>query len=166
MDYVRNDLLSLNPERNGGEEMARRWSKLQKQLYDLIDDRVPLQVHCIGMDNLKDKASIKSLGVFRVHLGRRIIWDFPKGVLKSAPENNGQIGFSYSVSDINELVREYIDTPKDELLEKLFPGDRYGLTDILKAADRRLGRERLNSRFDESGDGPIRDILNYRFGQK
>jgi hypothetical protein len=38
------------------------------------------------------------------------------------------------------LLREYIDTPTDGLLEKEFVNDRWGLTNILKAADRGLSR--------------------------
>ncbi|GHT95409.1 hypothetical protein FACS1894116_10880 [Betaproteobacteria bacterium] len=35
------------------------------------------------------------------------------------------------------------DTPKDELLDKHFENDKWGLVNILKSADRRIGRRRL-----------------------
>ena len=41
------------------------------------------------------------------------------------------------------MLREYIDTPSSELMTKKFEGDHWGLTDILRAADRRIGRRRL-----------------------
>jgi len=42
------------------------------------------------------------------------------------------------------LIREYIDTPKDEILSKVFENDYWGLINILRAADRRIGGRRLD----------------------
>jgi len=47
------------------------------------------------------------------------------------------------VPDISNLIREYIDTPKAALLAKTLENDHWGLTDILKASDKRIGRRRL-----------------------
>lgn len=41
------------------------------------------------------------------------------------------------------MIREYIDTPVNELFDKIFENDKWGLTDILKAADKRLGKNKL-----------------------
>ena len=48
------------------------------------------------------------------------------------------------ISEISNLIREYIDTGKEELLNKEFINDKWELTNILKAADRRIGKRRLN----------------------
>ena len=44
---------------------------------------------------------------------------------------------------ISVLFREYIDTPKEELFDKVFSDDYWGVTDIFKAADARIGIRRL-----------------------
>ncbi len=51
--------------------------------------------------------------------------------------------YSSETSEISNMLREYIDTPSSELMTKKFEGDHWGLTDILRAADRRIGRRRL-----------------------
>jgi hypothetical protein len=49
------------------------------------------------------------------------------------------------VSAISDLLREYIDAPKEILFEKHFENDKWGLINILKASDRRIGKRRLNA---------------------
>ena len=41
------------------------------------------------------------------------------------------------------MIREYLDTPKDQVFSKHFENDVWGLSNILKAADRRFGTRRL-----------------------
>lgn len=52
--------------------------------------------------------------------------------------------YQTDIPDISALIREYIDTPKDEVFSKHFDNDYWGLINILKAADRRFGRTRLD----------------------
>lgn len=145
--------------------MARRWSKLQKQIYNLIDANVPMQIHCIDVGATVDARSLRSLGVYQVRLGKEVIWNFPQDfVTRNFVYPNGGNCFSYSATDINALVREYIDTPKEKLLQKEFSTDWFGLTDILKAADRRLGNEKLSSHFKDCENQHIINILKLRFG--
>ena len=151
-------------DRGTWKTMAKRWSKLQKQIHMLVDPKVPLRVHCIDAGGVP--GSLKRLGIFRVHLGKQVVWNFPEGlVTRDLVYPGGGDCFSYSVSDINRLVRDYIDTPRDALPQTAFPDDRFGLTEILKAADRRLGRGRLQAWFRESRDPVIKTILALRFGQ-
>ena len=51
--------------------------------------------------------------------------------------------YDSGISGIGELIREHIDTPKDELFKKHFDADEWGLANILKAADKRIGKRRL-----------------------
>jgi hypothetical protein len=145
--------------------MAKRWSKLQKQIYQLVDSSVPLRIQCIDVGRSADRGSLRRLGLYRVHLGKCLIWNFPEGFVRPAQiYPDGGDCFSYTASDINRVIREYIDTPKDQLPEKKFDRDWFGLTTILKAADRRLGRQRLMAWFKDSEDPAIVDILTLRFG--
>jgi hypothetical protein len=95
-------------------------------------------------------------------LDKDIIFDYPKqfvtddGSVKNLSEHNTRYYTRYpyknDVSDISNLIREYIDTPKDELLTKQFLNDHWGLIDILHAADRRIGTRRLEPVIKETNN--------------
>ena len=86
-----------------------------------------------------------------ITLAGEIIFDYPKDfVLKSGGVKSLAQGaltkiypYGNDISDIGELIREYIDTPKEELFKKHFDADEWGLANILKAADKRIGKRRL-----------------------
>ena len=86
-----------------------------------------------------------------ITLAGEIIFDYPKDfVLKSGSVKSLAQGaltkiypYGNDISDIGELIREYIDTPKEELFKKHFDADEWGLANILKAADKRIGKRRL-----------------------
>jgi uncharacterized protein len=68
---------------------------------------------------------------------------------KKRADSSGQISVRNSypyerhgVSEISVLIRDYIDRPREALFEP-FENDRWGLTDILRALDRRVGKRRL-----------------------
>jgi hypothetical protein len=82
-----------------------------------------------------------------ITLGKEIIWDYPKDFIgaKSVDAEGGEHPYPYmnDASEISQLLREYIDTPKEELSNKEFEEDKWGLSAILKAADRRIGKRQL-----------------------
>ena len=86
-----------------------------------------------------------------ITLAGEIIFDYPKDfVLKSGDVKSLAQGaltkiypYGNDISDIGELIREYIDAPKEELFAKHFGADEWGLANILKAADKRIGKRRL-----------------------
>lgn len=43
------------------------------------------------------------------------------------------------ISAISGLIRSYIDTPREDVLTASFDDEHWGLIDILRAADRRIG---------------------------
>lgn len=144
--------------------MPRRWSRLQKQIYNLLDKKISMQIHCIGMNNDPDGNSFRGLGLYKVSVGKEIIWNFPKDFITyDYKYPDGGDCFSYSVTDINLLVRKYIDTPKDALLWKQYENDWFKLTDLLKAADRRFGREKLLLFFKDCENEAVGKILKLRF---
>jgi hypothetical protein len=126
----------------------RPWSKLQKQLYLLVDPEIRFQVHCRVVRMASERGST-DLPRYWITLDRETIWDYPADFV--APGTYGMtrrldssflLGFPYStdISAISDLIREYIDTPADELLSRHFENDHWGLANILRAADRRIGR--------------------------
>jgi hypothetical protein len=79
-------------------------------------------------------------------LGKEIIWEYPKDFInKPHPKRTDINWYPYGtdVPEISNLIREYIDTPKEELLSKCFENDCWGLINILRAADKRIGSRRL-----------------------
>ncbi len=50
-----------------------RWSKLQKQLYDLISPQVDLQVHC-GVYRMQSRYGRTGLPRYWITLEKKIIW--------------------------------------------------------------------------------------------
>ena len=93
-----------------------------------------------------------------ITLGKEVIWDYPKqfvtkdGTVKNLSGSGAKTFFSRltvtypyinDINDISRLIREYIDTPKEEILSKVFENDHWGLINILRSADRRIGERRL-----------------------
>jgi len=128
--------------------MPKRWSKLKSRVEALLLEELDLHIHCSEIRGGWDHKGFVELGTFTVRLGKSVIWDFPKQfVTVWTVYPDGGNHYSYSVSDINGLLREYVDTPRSELPEKVFERDYFGITDILKAADRRISIARLNAHF-------------------
>jgi hypothetical protein len=155
--------------------MPKRWSKLKKEIESLFEEGLKLDLHCIDVNrsidsrngNLCECLSMLSLGNYKVNFNKVTIWNFPKDFKEPNweqwPEGNP---WKYSVSEINVLVREYIDTPKEELLNKIFKDDLFGLTEILLAADRRLSVKRLKEHFQVNPSENAIKILNQRISNK
>jgi hypothetical protein len=80
-----------------------------------------------------------------ITLGKKILWDYPKDFNAKGGSTVQNQGYPYcnDVSEISELLRDYVDTPKSELLSRTFENDKWGRVDILRAADRRVGRSQL-----------------------
>ncbi|MCA1628796.1 MAG: hypothetical protein LC774_00195 [Acidobacteria bacterium] len=135
----------------------KRWSKLQEQIYNLLLPELELQIHCAAYP-MRSQYGSTDLGRYWITLGREIIWDYPKdfaGAKRKYP-------YTTDIAAISELVREYVDTPVEALLRKRFDQDLWGLTAILKAADRRLGRERLTLVLGDEESEAARRVLARR----
>jgi hypothetical protein len=55
----------------------RPWSKLQKQIYNLLLPKLGLQIHCAAYP-MRSQCGSTDLGRYWITLGREIIWDYPK----------------------------------------------------------------------------------------
>ncbi len=156
--------------------MTKRWSKLKKEVESLFADDLNLKAHCSDMDraidarkyNSGEHLSFQSLGNFRVVLGKNELWNFPKDFVKANEPETWPDGrpYSYTASDINRVVREYIDTPKSELLSKQFNNDLFGITKLLLAADRRIAPEKLEAHFRVSNNERVAPIIEARLSNK
>lgn len=128
----------------------KRWSKLQKRLYELVDESIDFKLHCM-VHRMQSRRGSTDLPRYFITLAGEIIFDYPKDfVLKSGCVKSLAQGaltkiypYGNDISDIGELIREYIDTSKEELFAKHFDEGGWGLANILKAADKRIGKRRL-----------------------
>ena len=108
----------------------------------------------------------RSMPRFYIKLDGKIIWDFPKdfdveNMQHSWTDRNG----------ISALVREYIDTPVDLLLNKEY-SVRYAddnvvvsLTDLFKAADRRINNNKLLVWSNDVTNPVVLNVLGNRFSR-
>ena len=65
------------------------------------------------------------------------------------------------ISDISDVIEAYIECPENELMQP-FTDDKWGITDILRACDRRIGKQRLIQMHDETENAVVREIIEKR----
>lgn len=141
------------------------WNQLQKRLKNIIDSKLNLK---FNNSPLRKKTSWREITIrfFQVLLDDEIIWQFPKdtdqpkdmdfciGQYKIDKYNYGKIEFP-----IMSIIK-YLNLPKDQLIDYQ---DNAGLSDILKACDKRIGYNRLkNLPLSQAGQ----KIFNKRFEHK
>lgn len=115
----------------------KRWSKLQKEVEQLFADGLALRIQCRAYRMASQRGST-NLPRYWVTLGKEVIWDYPKDFGSLAKD----YPYLTDISAISDLIRDYIDTPVEQLLAKPF-NDQWHLTEIFLAADRRLGKRKL-----------------------
>jgi hypothetical protein len=124
----------------------KRWSKLQRDLYRLIAEELNFQIHCAAYP-MRSAYGSTDLPRYWITLEHEIIWDYPLQFVEYPTHLGAKIAhypYITDISAISDLIREYIETPHTELLTKHFENDHWGLINILRAADRRIGQRRLD----------------------
>jgi len=123
-----------------------RWSKLQSALYRLIDPTIRFQLQCrvVRMNSAHGRTDLPR---YWITVGKEVIWDYPgqfalPGGGTKRSDGNFVAGYPHNtdVALISDLIRDYIDMPVAELLTRQFSTDHWGLVNILRAADRRIGQ--------------------------
>lgn len=125
--------------------MSKPWSKLQQEYYQLVANGLKIQLQC-RVYRMNSQMGNTHLPRYWITLGKEIIWDYPKQFIgREHPSRSQTKWYPYTtdIQNISKLIREYIDTPKDELFDKEFKDDYWGLTNILKSSDKRIGKRRL-----------------------
>lgn len=104
----------------------RPWSKLQKEVYLLVDPKLEFQIHCVAYRMCSQWGST-DLPRYWITLDKETIFDYPKHFIHSeGPDENSRIAYealsiypySSETSEISNMLREYIDTPLSELMTK------------------------------------------------
>ena len=127
-----------------------RWSKLRSLIQDLFDPALKLDIHCTAM-----RGEGGSVGKYWMVLDGETIWEAPRNAGGQAKSG----AFNDAASMITELLREYLDVPRDELLTREFSGDRWGIIDLLRSSDRRIGKGKLREFFGPEPAEPFSRIL-------
>ena len=152
----------------------KRWSSLQRELYQIIDEHIGFQIH-LSKYRMKSQYGTTDLPRYWITLGKEIIFDYPKqfadpsqsgSFTKNLNGKRRRYPYDTDVSDISYLIREYIDTPKDNILSKHFENDCWGLANILRAADKRLGKRRLDLLKRKTDNKAALKIIEYRLSNE
>jgi hypothetical protein len=137
----------------------RPWSKLKREIQPLFSPDIKIRLHCVAYRMGSQRGS-SNLPRYWITLNKEVIWDYQRDFKnqsvddhRASPDgihNDGRVlkdiyPYGSDIAVISDVLREYIDTPKAELLTKPFEKDRWGLTDMLRAADRRIGKRRLSA---------------------
>lgn len=123
----------------------KRWSKLKKELYLLLVPNINFQIHC-SVYRMQSQRRSTGLPRYWLTVDGEIVFDYPKQFLDQEIEQSQLLNtypYITNISDISDVIREYIDTPKSELPDKVFENDKWGITEYIKLADRRIGIDRL-----------------------
>lgn len=162
-------MASCNPLAAEKEQM-KRWSKLQKELYLIIDPKIDFQIHCVVYPMRGDRAT-SPCPRYWITIGKEIIFDYPKNFVDKSGHvihhnefvsQEADYPYYSDASLISNLIRDYIDTPASEVLTRRFENDYWGLTDIFRAADRRFGQRRLKVLQDSIKNQSAQKILKLR----
>jgi hypothetical protein len=148
------------------------WSSLKRQIEALWVPDLPLAIHCTVYKRITKHWTLDEPRHWIV-FDREIIWDCPGPFMIPNPERGRAITYFEDIywgphgsSVIANLLRQYLDRPRDRLF-KPFEMDRWELIDILRAADRRLGRETLLTWAKTLDAGhPAHKVLAARFGHE
>ena len=147
--------------------MPARWSKLQKELYQIITDTIHFQIHCSAY-RMDSQYGNTNLPRYWIILDKEIVFDYPKqfvtpnGTIKNLSGVEAVYPYKTDICDISDLIRTYIDTPKEHLLSMQFEDDHWGLVNILRAADKRIGTRRLSALKRKTDNLAARKIIAAR----
>lgn len=115
----------------------KRWSKLQRKLYSITIKAFQIHVAKYSQNGQTAKAT-NLLPRYWITVGKEIVFDYP-----TMFEDKGYYPWTDDMSNISEIIFNYIVCEKECLLNYHDINDRYGLIDILKACDKRIGKRRL-----------------------
>ncbi len=133
---------------------TKPWSKLKKSLMLLMDTNIGFDMHCsVHNPHIWMWPELRNARLWIV-IGKENVWDFPNDFLDRK-------WIYEDIEKISDLIREYIETPHDELLTKQFD-DKYQLVPILRACDRRVGKRRLRQMWTETDNPQVKMIVGKR----
>ena len=104
----------------------KRWSSLQREYYKIVDENIDFQLH-FSVYRMKSRRGSTDLPRYWISLGNDIIFDYPKQFIDREKDGNitknlkGETlcyPYETDISAISDLIRDYIDMPKEEIFSK------------------------------------------------
>lgn len=120
--------------------MPRRWSKLQRRIYEIFEPSIHLQFHC-AVYRISGHVNTVCPRYFLM-LNGEIIWDWPRDYMRDLSYEEMYLICRQSASDISNLAASYLNADRKTALVLR---DGWGILDIFRAADRRLGYRQWNA---------------------
>lgn len=134
------------------------WSQIQRKLYDLIDPKLNLQVHCAVYPG-GGRTCLNCIPRFWVTLDGEVILDCQHDYMwlwKNKDFDLGNLPLEDDISLCCGVVIRYFQAPVDCLTSL---HDRFGLTDILLAADRRIGKRRWSQIYETRSEAARKVLI-------
>ena len=142
--------------------MSKRWSKLQSRLYNIIDPDINMQIHCSLYEmNSNNGWHGNKLPRYFITIDKEIVFDYPKDFDTTKKYGFNSYPWDTDISGISNVIEEYIQSPKDKRLKE-FSNDKWGITDILRVCDRRIGKRRLRQLIDSTSNEVLLKIIHKR----
>ena len=142
------------------------WSKLERRLRDLPDPTLDLRFRFTAYRHEVIETPHWSEAACKLWItqGRRTIWAVPRD--RHAGERDGDIGAYARRSPgwLVELAVEYLQLPRQRLIDWQPEWGGWGLVDILKASDRRIGRRQWARLRDTLSEPVALRLLQQRSG--
>lgn len=127
--------------------MSKRWSKLQKRIYSMLDPALNLQIHCTRY-RVMGHEGMQEFPRYFITLNGKVIFDWPRDYPLGDSSNSQKLASSYQIigcaSDISDAITEYLNA---DAQKQMILTDPWGITDIIRAADRRIGCRRWDAVF-------------------
>ena len=145
--------------------MSKRWSKLQSRVYNLMDESINFQIHCAVYEmNSNDGYHGSKLPRYFITIDKEIVFDYPKDFDTSEKYGFNSYPWDTDISAISDIIEEYIQCPDTELMNRL-EKDKWGITDILRVCDRRIGKRRLKDLREKVTNEVLLDVIERRLNQ-
>lgn len=128
-----------------------RWSKLRQLITSLWDPALEMDIHC----TVHRRSGGSPVGRYWVTLRGKTLWAVPGGP-------SAELTADPRAELVTAILREYVDLPREALLHHEFAEDVFGLADLLRAADRRLGKRSLEKYFGPQPNRAVTLILQAR----
>jgi hypothetical protein len=143
------------------------WSKLERRLRELPDPTLDLRFRFTAYRYkvIETPHPSELTCKFWITRGRRTLWAVPRD--RHVGDANGDIG-GYgrrSPGWLVELCVEYMQQPRTRLLAWRPGWDGWGLVDLLKACDRRIGRRQWSSLRQQLQEPVALWLLDQRSGR-
>ena len=120
---------------------------MEKRIENLMDESLHFKIHYALYEmNSNDGYHGNKLCRCFVTIGKEIVFDYPKDFVQDCLE--APVKYAYA-PDISCLLQEYVEREKEHLFEP-FENDKWELTKVLLACDRRIGKRRLGCLKGES----------------